>query len=413
MFFRVPLTSLLMLFGLGMHSHLALSQHSRNNLPGNHALLKATDPLLLSETLWEIEQPTALQAEPSGADTMAVAPEKKSLLAKGDLVLFPFASFSPETRFAFGTLMINFFKLSQKDTIARTSNVRTALIYTTREQFIVSSEHTIFLKEEKYQLRGNIAYLRFPDNFYGIGNSTTTDNREFFDNRVLNFTGRVLRKVHDRFFVGVIYNYYSMFDIIPGQGSLLENAGIPGAAGARLSGGGILLTYDKRDNVVNAHSGSFAELTFKKYPSVMGSNYSFGDLDLDIRKYFGLAKGHTLAFQGNGKLKYGEVPFQVMSQLGGDRLLRGIYRGRFRDNQMLLLQGEYRWQFSQRFGLVSFMGVGDVAERVNDFQWNTLKYSYGGGARIALNKKERLNIRLDYGIARQSNYFYINLAEAF
>jgi hypothetical protein len=80
---------------------------------------------------------------------------------------------------------------------------------------------------------------------------------------------------------------------------------------------------------------------------------------------------------------------------------------------MLLLQGEYRWQFSQRFGLVSFMGVGDVAERVNDFQWNTLKYSYGGGARIALNKKERLNIRLDYGIARQSNYFYINLAEAF
>ena len=44
---------------------------------------------------------------------------------------------------------------------------------------------------------------------------------------------------------------------------------------------------------------------------------------------------------------------------------------------------------------------------------NNLKYSLGAGIRFAINKKERLNVRVDFGLGRKNNAFYIGLTEAF
>jgi hypothetical protein len=55
-----------------------------------------------------------------------------------------------------------------------------------------------------------------------------------------------------------------------------------------------------------------------------------------------------------------------------------------------------------------------VASKLSGFDFQSLKYSYGGGIRIALNQSEKLNLRLDYGIAPgSSNGFYLQLGEAF
>jgi hypothetical protein len=43
-----------------------------------------------------------------------------------------------------------------------------------------------------------------------------------------------------------------------------------------------------------------------------------------------------------------------------------------------------------------------------------VKYSFGGGLRFALNKAERLNLRVDYGFhSRRQNGFYLQIGEAF
>ncbi|MFX5793932.1 hypothetical protein ABTD98_22955, partial [Acinetobacter baumannii] len=61
-----------------------------------------------------------------------------------------------------------------------------------------------------------------------------------------------------------------------------------------------------------------------------------------------------------------------------------------------------------------FTDCGDVGHTIHDFSWNTIKYSYGGGLRFQLTKKEKLNLRIDYGIgANNNNGFYLQLAEAF
>jgi hypothetical protein len=63
--------------------------------------------------------------------------------------------------------------------------------------------------------------------------------------------------------------------------------------------------------------------------------------------------------------------------------------------------------------MVVFTGVGDVYHTPSDIKLNTLKYTTGAGIRLAINTKERLNFRFDYGFGRKSNAFYIMLTEAF
>ena len=42
-----------------------------------------------------------------------------------------------------------------------------------------------------------------------------------------------------------------------------------------------------------------------------------------------------------------------------------------------------------------------------------MKPSFGTGLRIAIDKKEKLNVRFDFGIGQNSNGFYFNIIEAF
>lgn len=328
-------------------------------------------------------------------------------------VALPVAFYTPETKLAFGGIAINMFRLDPTDTITRTSNIRTAAIYTTRNQFIFSSDFNVFLKEEKYQLRGNVAFLNFPDNFYGIGNDTRLQDEEVFGNNILNITGRVMRKVKPGLFVGGIYNFYSMFNVETEPDFILSTENIPGNEGVRLSGVGFQVSYDKRENVLNAAKGCYLEFSTRFFQNFLGSNYQFQQYELDLRKYHRLHPKHVVATQFKGEIREGDVPFQQMSLLGGDKMLRGYYRGRYREKKLLAVQAEYRYTVCERFGLVAFGGVGEVGDKFSDFKLDDFKYSYGGGLRFTLNRKERLNIRFDYGIGNGVSNFYINLAEAF
>lgn len=80
----------------------------------------------------------------------------------------------------------------------------------------------------------------------------------------------------------------------------------------------------------------------------------------------------------------------------------------------LVIQGEYRFPVYRRFGAVAFAGGGNVSNKPGDYSLTDFKFSYGGGIRFALNKKEKLNLRIDYGIGQgKNNGFYLQLGEVF
>jgi len=93
--------------------------------------------------------------------------------------------------------------------------------------------------------------------------------------------------------------------------------------------------------------------------------------------------------------------------------MRGHYRGRYRDKNLMAFQTEYRWNFFKRFGLALFGGFGNVSNDFNNFRFDELKYSVGAGLRYMVVPSQRINIRLDVGFGRETTGFYINIADAF
>jgi hypothetical protein len=94
--------------------------------------------------------------------------------------------------------------------------------------------------------------------------------------------------------------------------------------------------------------------------------------------------------------------------------MRGYFQGRYRDKFYAMLQVEYRQYFTKRFGFVVFGGLGDVASELIEYDFGSLKYSYGGGLRFLFNKKQKINLRMDIGFGQDGNRgVYFGIEEAF
>jgi hypothetical protein len=102
-----------------------------------------------------------------------------------------------------------------------------------------------------------------------------------------------------------------------------------------------------------------------------------------------------------------------MSLLGGGKRMRGYYEGRYRDQNVGLLQSELRLDVYKRLGAVVFGSVGVLGSDESLLRLHEPKGAYGAGLRFSLTKRDRLNLRVDYGLARQSSGFYLTVGEAF
>jgi outer membrane translocation and assembly module TamA len=74
---------------------------------------------------------------------------------------------------------------------------------------------------------------------------------------------------------------------------------------------------------------------------------------------------------------------------------------------------EYRMPVWWRFGVVGFVGFGDVMDKITNFEVGNFKYSVGWGIRYLFVRDESINFRVDFGYGKESSQFYISFFEAF
>jgi outer membrane protein assembly factor BamA len=192
---------------------------------------------------------------------------------------------------------------------------------------------------------------------------------------------------------------------------------VTGSQGGLNSGIGLVFLIDHRDNVVNATQGTYLETSIYSFTSLLGGDFNYKNFNLVYSQYFPILKSlksvHILAVNMVATINTGDPPFTSLAAAGNDDILRGYARYRYRDKHFIAGQIEYRFPIWWRIGGVAFTGVGDVFNNPEQVEWSTLKYSYGGGLRFMLSRRERLNLRLDYGLGRNSSSFYISVTEAF
>jgi outer membrane protein assembly factor BamA len=328
------------------------------------------------------------------------------------IIPLPALFYTPETRLGFGSLTSGVFNLGDKAT-TRNSNVQVLGAYTLNKQIIFRTYNTIFTKDEQWAFNGELSYYDFPIFYYGIGNDTDADFEEDLGYQVIIFRERMLRKLKPSFFAGVQYRYTNLYDLRFEPEFLIEDKPVLESQTGANSGFGVSFIYDNRDNVLNATKGLFIELSNFIHHSGIGSDFDYNRFTLDIRKFWPITDKAVIAAQYLGEFNDGEVPFREMALLGGESIMRGYYNGRFRDKQQMAIQTEYRQQILPWIGITAFGAVGDVADNMSNFSPSEFKWAAGAGLRFMVNKSDRLNIRIDYGIGENISGFYFAFAEAF
>jgi outer membrane protein assembly factor BamA len=340
---------------------------------------------------------------------------QKDSLKSHQILLFPVLTKSIETSWSFGVASSSTFKFSKKDTASRTSNIQTIILYSLKKQFVAAINGAQYFKNERYILNEQMSYSSFPDKFWGLGKHSPDSAEEDYNFKQYYIYLHLMRHLGNNIYIGLLYEFQNLMEIDYKIGGVFDQQQIVGRNPYKISGLGFSLTYDNRNNAFSPDKGNFAQIYFNHFDKSIGSDFSYTNLVIDLRKFFPIGKKNVLALQAYSFSNMGnDVPLRSLATLGGMGSMRGYYDGRYRDKQQLVFQSELRHSINKRFGIVGFGNFGDVGHNISDFAIKDVKYTYGAGLRYAINKSEKLNIRLDYGIGPGKNQgLYFELGEAF
>lgn len=325
-----------------------------------------------------------------------------------DWLPLPFASYAPITKFA-GGLVVGYYRPARSG--HPPSNVELTLKGTQRRQVVVELEPELYLNGGQWRVQGEILGSKYPTFFYGIGGDTPAAAEE-------EYTARygTVDLVAQRRFGGSLRVGPRLFARIgtitdPAADGRIDRGLVPGAEGGTHLGPGGAVLWDGRDNIYYPRTGTYVEAVAAWYSALWGSDYTFGRLKTDVRKYRSAGPG-IVAGQVYGEAIVGQAPFQLLPRLGGADRMRGYREGRFRDKVYWTLQVEYRLPLFWRLKGAAFASLGEVGPRIGSALVEEVEAAVGLGGRFRFTD-DGVHGRLDVAYGRTGLGLYLALGESF
>jgi outer membrane protein assembly factor BamA len=94
-----------------------------------------------------------------------------------------------------------------------------------------------------------------------------------------------------------------------------------------------------------------------------------------------------------------QVPFYLQPTLGGSDDLRGFRSYRFYDDNLLVVNAEYRWEAFSGLDVALFFDAGKVTPKRSQLNFHDLETSVGFGLRF--NAQNRTFLRIDTGFSHE------------
>lgn len=360
---------------------------------------------------------------------MAQAPDTV-VIHKRSFFPLPVLGYSQEKGLEIGAATLYSFYTSA-DPSLRNSTINLIPSITTEKQFKIDLKTDIWTSANDWHFKSNLRYHDFPLYFYGLGDTTRKVDGTLLANQRYKVQLEAEHRIDGHFYAGLSLQFQQ------DAYSAKEMKGIyPGMALTDKDGGyvtfiGVTGIYDNRDNQNYTHIGSWVKLNIAYAPPFI-SKHALWKFDAQARHFIPISRKSTFALNGLfNSLQGSQLPFYLLPEMGNDLMMRGYYTGRYRDQNYLAMQAEYRYfldpkipiniwfvHMQPKFALAAFGGSGAVFNN-RDIGINHFKPSYGMGIRWFYDEGARLTIRIDYawgekrtGEQRQSG-LYLSLAEAF
>jgi outer membrane protein assembly factor BamA len=271
----------------------------------------------------------------------------------------------------------------------------------------------------------NVRWRDFPqEDFFGIGNNSRLDMRSNFGLKGYDVNGRVALKPLSWLRFGGELGLMSP-EIRPGTDplypptqDLFTDVGAPGLdAQPDFVYQNLFVEVDYRDQPGNARSGGLWRAQFGMWNDRDLNQYDFGRFDGEIAHFFPIFdKKRVFALRVGVSYVNNEpgnrVPFYFLPYIGGSDTVRGFREFRFRDENAIFMNAEYRWEAFAGLDMALFFDMGEVRDDWELIDFNDAKTSYGLGFRF--NTFKSVFLRLDIGAGgREGTRLFFKFGPAF
>jgi hypothetical protein len=306
------------------------------------------------------------------------------------------------------------FPIDETDALSPPSIIAVAGMYSNNGSKAFAAGGNAYYDEDRHRVSGGIGYYDFKYDFFGIGNEA--GDRELsipLRQRGAGIQLEYLRLWRDDTYFGGRHTFTEArvsFDVeLPDWWPDIVPTEYRSTTGAI----GLLAERDTRNSTFYPTKGILLETGVDFYAPTWGSDFTYQVYEVGYNSYRSLNEQAVLASRAYARQVGGDVPFYGLSLFGRQGDLRGYTAGQYRDKFMLALQAEYRQRLKGRWGYVVFLGVGEVAPRVAELNFQDLLPSGGVGLRYTLAEENQVNMRMDFAYGKSGGAIHFGAGEAF
>jgi hypothetical protein len=229
--------------------------------------------------------------------------------------------------------------------------------------------------------------------FYGLGMDSSKDDRTNYDFRQPYGSATLTFWPTRRLLMLRGGLELSQWSLRPGEGTFpsVDTVYTP----QTLPGLGAKTTYIHSEGTVGfdwrtspgySRRGGFYGISLHDYND-RDEEFGFRQVNYEAIQHFPiLREAWVISLHGLAQTAYHksgqQVPFFMLPYMGSGHSLRGFISHRFRDENTLLLQAEWRIMLNRFMETAFFYDAGKVAARRQDLDFNGLKSDYGFGVRF-------------------------------
>lgn len=225
-----------------------------------------------------------------------------------------------------------------------------------------------------------------------------------------------LRRIKGDFYSGIYGKYSSFHTEFDIEDSILPTQP---SREATYNGLGFMFAFDNRYNILNPSKGVYSEFKLSKFHNTIGSDKNFAIMEFNLNYYKMLGQNgkSILASKFYTKVGLNDVPFEEEAVVGmagtKHNSPRGYTNGRYRGNQMYSLQCEWRYNFYNNWGMVTFGSVSITGDNGTEIKENGILPAIGLGIRYMAIESQKINIGIDIAKGKNDMGIYFTIGEAF
>jgi hypothetical protein len=179
----------------------------------------------------------------------------------------------------------------------------------------------------------------------------------------------------------------------------------------------VFVSVDYRDQPGNARSGGLWRATYGAWNDRNLNQFDFGRFDFEASHFFPIFDKKRV-FAARAVVSYvnndpgNRVPFYFLPYIGGSDSVRSFREFRFRAENAVFFNIEYRWEAFSGLDMGLFFDAGEVREDWQDIDFQDLKTGYGVGFRF--NNYKNVFMRLDIGTGGgEGTRMFLKFSKAF